>query len=74
VSASSAASRPRAFDSPLLRPVGKPASGLSTESDHPVRIGMVAPSDIVVDREEVHPRKQREQAAPEPLLPSPEVL
>jgi len=47
---------------------------LSTESDHPVRIGMVAPSDIVVDREEVHPRKQREQAAPEPLLPSPEVL
>lgn len=29
-----------------------------------VRIGISAPKDVVVDREEVHARKQRELAAP----------
>jgi len=32
-----------------------------------VRLGIRAPKDVVVDREEVHLRKQREQAAPGPI-------
>lgn len=34
-----------------------------------VRIGIHAPNDIVIDREEVHARKQSEVAPRKPILP-----
>ncbi len=36
---------------------------------HQVRIGIQAPKDIVIDREEVHQRKQRERTPSGPVTP-----
>ena len=43
-----------------LMPVKKTASGFFTELDTQVRLGITAPRDVVVDREEVHQRKLAE--------------
>ena len=59
------ASRPRAADSPSAsEPEEKPAAGFSSEPVNQVRIGITAPRDVVIDRAEIHHRKQREPAAP----------
>jgi hypothetical protein len=39
----------------------KPASGFFTELDNQVRLGIIAPKEIAVDRSEVHERKMAEQ-------------
>lgn len=43
-----------------LMPVKKTASGFFTALDTQVRLGINAPKDVVVDREEVHQRKVAE--------------
>jgi sRNA-binding carbon storage regulator CsrA len=43
--------------------VEKLASGFSTEFDYQVRLGIDAPKDVVIDREEVYQRKQLKIAA-----------